>query len=154
MKRILVSAAATFFLSSSLLAAEPSADYGVLAIDAGRLGAMLYQSRIAMIQAKHSFPEPLLTPAQIRPFVFEQLVSAVWSYNDVMHQVCQEKQIDSALCRGPYLPSWVGGKAGDYDDAQLRAMTDEATGRIMPFWEAICASARANGAPDPVCPME
>ena len=154
---------AALLLAVPACAAEPGTDAesgrANLQIEAGRLGAMMSEGGDAVsylharAEAGRSEAGESDTPDTARAVIYESLVSAVLRYNDISHQACHNALVDANLCQGPYLPDWLATSA-DYNDAQLREMTDSASARLMPFWNAICARAEAAGAERPVCPME
>ena len=137
---------------------DAESDRSNLQIEAGRLGAMMTEGEDAVsflysrAEAGRSETESD-TPDAARAAIYESLVSAVLRYNQISHRACHNALVEANLCQGPYLPDWLATSA-DYNDAQLREMTDSASARLMPFWNAICARAEAAGAERPVCPME
>jgi hypothetical protein len=92
-------------------------------------------------------------PRAARAVIYDNLVEAALRYNLISHQACRVHAVAAPLCLGPYLPSWLG-QPRDFSNAELRAMTDDATGRLMPFWSAMCASVAGGSYEQPVCPME
>lgn len=132
----------------SLLAlfAPARAEDVALPIDIRRLDVMMDQVRD--IEAARGLAPPAERPAASAPF--DVLHLAVDEYNDLLPVACSAHLVAAALCTGPWTPVWLA--PGAYDDAKLRAMTDEAAVRLMPFWQAVCAAAPPSA--EPVCPME
>ncbi len=128
-------------------------------IDAGRLGVMMSQSAEALARLSNAAhaddtPDPALSAeTQAQNLAFQQLVTAVLRYNAVSNDACRMGVAPKAVCPGPFLPPWLGGTA-PHSDAALRAMIDEASGRLMPFWNAMCEEAVRSGADENFCAIE
>ena len=148
------------FFAVLLFAAAPALagaddDRSDLQISVGRLDVMMSESRDLLPSLAVAQPPPLPgTSAPSRDVIFDTLVLAVLDYNVLSFQACHTAAVGPAFCHGPYLPPWLSAKAGDFTDAQLDKMIADATDRLTPFWDALCASAKRSGAQDPVCPME
>ena len=155
MLRIAALLSAFVFVVSAAAQTASGADGADLVIEAGRLGAMMSESRDLLPLLAVPQPPPLPgTPQPAHAIIFDTLVLAVLDYNVVSFQACHTGAVDASLCLGPYLPVWLSGKPDDFSDRRLRVMTDDAGARLMPFWSALCANARIARAPEPVCPME
>ncbi len=143
---------AAFLVFSVALCAIPAraADLS-LAIDARRLGVMMSEARDIEISLGLS---PAPDASSVSLGTYDDLVIAVRSYNLLAAEACAARKLDAGLCTGTFLPPWLGGDATGLGDTQLRAMTDAAAGRLMPFWHALCARAPRPANGDPVCPME
>ncbi len=127
----------------------------VLQISVGRLDVMMSESRDLL--PRLAVPQPPPQPGTAGPSkdeIFDTLVLAVLNYNVLSFQACHTGAVGSDLCHGPYLPRWLSAKAGDFTASQLDGMIEDTTGRLTPFWDALCAGARRSGASEPVCPME
>lgn len=137
------------------LAPAAAQDAAALQIAVGRLDVMMSESRDVLPRLAVPQPPPLPgTSGPSRDVVFDTLVLAVLDYNVLSFQACHTAAVGPELCHGPYLPPWLSAKAGDFTDAQLDKMIGDATDRLMPFWQALCAGAKRSGAAEPVCPME
>ena len=147
---------AAMLLLLALCAAPAWADgQSDLVIQSGRLGVMMDQSgRILPNIPKPGQGPSLDTPSGTHAYVFATLVSAVLTYNALADRACADGVLGGDLCRGPYLPAWLGRKASDVSDTQLNAMVDEASARLVPFWSALCAKSPEQGGAGAVCPME
>ena len=146
-------------LTAALVFAAPAlgedADRTALQIAVGRLEVMMSESHDILPRVAVPQPPPLPgTSAPSKDEIFDTLEFAVLNYNVLSFQACHTAAVGPELCQGPYLPRWLSGKAGDFTDAQLDKMVEEATGRLTPFWTALCAKARTPGDSEPVCPME
>ncbi|MEI9886530.1 MAG: hypothetical protein WDN08_08505 [Rhizomicrobium sp.] len=135
------------------LAEDDTLSSGVV-IDSGRLGVMMEQSR-ALIPQIEAPPVPTQpeTAEQRRAWIYDNLVSAVLEYNALSQRACRNGIVDREFCKGPFQPAWLT-RPRDYSYARLRAMTDEASGRLMPFWAALCDKAPKPSDGGYVCPME
>ncbi|HEY0105601.1 MAG TPA: hypothetical protein VGB91_05905 [Rhizomicrobium sp.] len=141
-------------VAGTLVPAAAGDDAGARQIAAGRLEVMMSESRDLQTRFAIAQVLPAPAPQPARALAFDSLVLAVLDYNVLSFQACQAGTVASGLCRGPYLPPWLSGKADDFTDMQLEGMIADASGRLMPFWDAVCAGAGHAGAPEPVCPME
>jgi hypothetical protein len=146
-------------LASSFLVAPAHAvdgDDPSLSIEAGRLGVMMDQSTEALkLLAPNAKDTDLGPPEAQRAYAFEELVTAVLRYNVVAHEACRRSLVSATLCVGPFLPAWLkDGAAVDHSDASLREMVDETTGRLMPFWSAMCEKGRKASGDDFFCAIE
>ena len=131
-------------------------DPHLLIIDAGRLGVMMDQSVNALHAVAPTSPaEEVDSPQARHAYVFRTLVDAVLRYNFVSNEACRRHAVDPALCTGPYLPSWLGDpSATGHDDATLRAMVDEASVRLIPFWDELCAKGKEASGDENFCAIE
>jgi hypothetical protein len=119
--------------TAAFAAPPPDPDQDALPIEVGRLQVMMSQARdieqslgistAAEDASGHSGSD-----------IFEDLASAVRSYNLLSERACEAKIVDAHFCTSAYHPAWLDGAAPD--DAHLRAMTDEASLRLIPFWDA------------------
>lgn len=137
-------------------AAGDENDPGTLSIEAGRLGVMMGQSADALKLLQPALRNDDLgeTDAE-RSRAFQDLVGAVLRYNLLSFQACTRGVLSGELCRGPYLPVWLGEHTDAVrSDAALAAMIAEATDRLMPFWDAMCARAVKSGADKDFCAIE
>ena len=140
-------------LAPATAATDDAAALSQIAV--GRLEVMMSESHDILPRLAIPQPPPLPgTSAPNKGEIFDTLVLAVLNYNVLSFQACHTGAVGPELCHGPYLPPWLSAKAGDFSDAQLDTMIGDATGRLMPFWSALCAGAKRSGAADPVCPME
>ena len=156
MKRILA-LAAILFLAAPALAAQDD-DPLDLQISSGRLAVMMSQAEGAYVTTvtQHHLAAPDnddRDPRSRRAAIYDNLLFAVHQYNFISYQACRVHAVKAELCLGPYLPSWLA-QPRDYGNAELRTMTDDATGRLMPFWSALCTSVQGGSFEQPVCPME
>jgi len=136
--------------------AVDASDADTVAIDAGRLLVMVDQSADALKLlapgVKDEDPGP--EPAQSGP-VFPELVYAVRRYNIVAGEACRAGIVDPKLCADPYQPAWLKDPRGRVrSDAALRAMTDDTTAHLEPFWSDICARARRVTKDEAFCQLE
>ncbi|HUO89078.1 MAG TPA: hypothetical protein VMU08_07880 [Rhizomicrobium sp.] len=138
----------------ALLAAAASAQATdpALSIDVHRLAVMMSQSR-AHLATMTALPDAVVEPPEEASDV-DTLVWAIGQYNAIAGRACRTGNLPARLCIGPYAPPWLSAAHGDVGDDRLRGMADEASARLQPLWEAICAKARRSHAPEPVCPME
>lgn len=131
-------------------------DDPVLVIDAGRLGVMMDQSTLAL---KLLAPGPahgdLSTGAAQRAYALQELVAAVLRYNFLLQRACRTSAVARAHCTGPFLPPWLNDAPGtDPGAADLRAMVDATSARLIPFWTDLCAKGRAAAHDDKLCAIE
>ncbi len=132
----------------------PGDDAASLQIDAGRLDVMVDQSEEALkLIAPDAQSLESASDAELRAYAFQEIVAAVLRYNFVSDKACRAGAVDPGLCKGPYLPVWLKGDA-TYSNAQLRAMIDEATDRLMPFWKALCGKGRRLAHDESFCRLE
>lgn len=155
MRLLVLPALALALLSGPVQAAEGD-DLGTLSIEAGRLGVMMDQSTDALkLLAPNAKDVDLGPPEAQRAYAFEQLVTAVLRYNLVSHEACRRSLVSDKLCLGPFLPGWLKDSAAtDHPIADLRVMIDETTGRLMPFWSALCDKGRKVADDETFCAME
>lgn len=159
MKRTLTAALLALAVPAAVPALSAPADDTLdIQIGAGRLAVMMTQAEGAYVTevTQHHLTPPDIDnddPRSARAAIYDSLLFAVHEYNLISHQACRVHAVGSELCLGPYLPPWLG-QPRDYSNAQLRSMTDEATGRLMPFWSALCARVQGGSFEQPVCPME
>ncbi|MGD0143237.1 MAG: hypothetical protein ABSC92_08770 [Rhizomicrobium sp.] len=136
-------------------AADAPPDSASLAVDAGRLMVMVDQSEDALkmlaptVKAEDTGPEPQGDHA------FSELVSSVLRYNIIAHEACRARVVDPELCGESYRPVWLT-EAPDAarSDAVLRAMIDDATAHLEPFWSDICAKAKHATKDEAFCQLE
>ncbi len=143
-------------LSAGFAHADAGDDALTLRIDAGRLGALVDQSADALHAiAPQAAPQaPAATPDE-RAYAHQELVSAVTRYNFVSDQACRAGAVDPSLCEGPYLPAWINDPPGTaYSTERLRAMIDEASRRLVPFWKDLCVKARKKTHDESFCQIE
>jgi hypothetical protein len=155
------------FASSSLVLAAsagtepleseaPAADGASLMIDAGRLGVMVDQSEESLKALTPTVKEQDLGPASAqRAYAFHELVAAVLRYNLVAGDACGAGVVPAKLCPGPYLPGWLkDGPRVDHSEADLRAMIDDATAHLEPFWSDICSKGKRAAGREVFCKLE
>ena len=151
----LFSTSVLFALTVSHAGAFGESDRLDTRIDATRLGMMMDQSQSALTSLKLSRPDQKQdTPDAEREATFNDLVSAVLAYNRILDEVCRPATVDEKLCTGHYLPRWLSQKPGRLNNKQLRRMTDEASGRLLPLWDAICGKAKAADPHTEICLIE
>jgi hypothetical protein len=115
-------------------------DETVLAIDAGRLLAMLDQ--VSVLLNVENPDEEAGDSAAV------ELVSAVHRYAVLRAVACERDVIDASQCSMPGLPAPQPGLSG----AALRDALDSAEAHIHPLWETVCK--RLDKPAHPVCQME
>ena len=141
--------------------AAPQADDGAdaragLVIESGRLVVMMDQTREALklLEPGRSHAD-LASSAAERAYAFQELVTAVLHYNLLEARACRDHQVAATHCTGPWLPAWLEDRPGtDHSEARLRAMVDEASARLVPFWTDLCAKGRAKAKDDHFCDLE
>ncbi|MBI1330372.1 MAG: hypothetical protein GC166_10785 [Alphaproteobacteria bacterium] len=158
MIRILAVALGAVFLGlvTPAWSADADTDPNNLSIEAGRLGVMMGQSADALKRLAPALKNDDLGEADaLRSHTFQDLVGAVLRYNLVSFQACRRGVLNGDLCQGPFLPKWLSEPTGTmHTDADIAAMVDETTGRLMPFWDAMCARAIKSGADKDFCAIE
>jgi hypothetical protein len=147
-----------FQASAAAPADAPSsdADPAVLAIDAGRLGAMVDRTADALKFLAPSARDDTTAqePAQTGP-VFPELVYAVRRYNILVGEACSAGIVGMEFCANPYAPTWLGDAPdASYGNAALRAMIDDATAHLEPFWSLVCAKATRASKDEAFCQLE
>lgn len=144
-------------LTACAIAPAETRDPYHLHIEIGRWNAMA--SQVADLHAIPQQPfvddDNLLAPASLA----RRLREAVWLYNLERVQLCAAERLREASCGAPYLPRWLNESPQETPSLRTIAARSEDVGeRVMPFWEAVCAEARA-AEPDEearreICPME
>jgi hypothetical protein len=146
--------AGVFILAMAFVpaAADEQPDNDGLAIDASRLDLIVDQSEEAL---------KLLVPqakdgqfaVETGQAAFAELAGAVLRYNFLQDQACNAGVVARRLCTGPYRPAWLNAGAA-HSNAQLRAMIDEASARLVPLWEALCDKGRPLAHDESFCRIE
>ncbi len=121
-----------------------------LAIDAGRLDAMMRKS--AEILRIADVDETQLPPVEGEGQAYAALRDAVARYRRLVPIACHLGKVSGAFCSDAYAPSWLNDpvlpKAGEF-----RRRIDDATAHIAAFWDALCEPLRAQGEND-ACEIE
>jgi hypothetical protein len=152
--RFILPLAALFLATLPTLAADD--DTYALAIDAGRLDVMMDQSSEALkLLAPTAKDDAPASPQAQRNRAFDELVTAVLRYNLIAHETCRRALVSAKLCTGPFLPDWLkDGADVDHDVSSLRAMIDETSARLEPFWNELCEKGRKASNDDTFCAIE
>jgi hypothetical protein len=154
-----ISAAFLFCLIAvqpALSASAPGPDAAALAIDAGRLMVMVDQSAEALklLAPAAKIEDEAQEPAQTGP-VFPELVYAVQRYDIVVVEACRLGVAGDGLCADLYRPIWLGGgQDAEHDGTVLRAMIDDATAHLEPFWSDICKREKHLSKDEAFCQLE
>jgi len=158
MRRAFAAFALTAVFAGPVLAAPPAGapadDGALLVIEAGRLAVMMDQSRGALtLLGTDGAHGDLAAAAAQRAYAFQELVAAVLHYNLLL--ACRGHVARPALCTGPYLPAWLKDPPGkDHSGAALKAMVEEASAHLMPFWDEMCAKGRVAAKDESFCALE
>jgi hypothetical protein len=137
-------------------ASSPADDRARLVIEAGRLAVMMDQSRGALtLLGTDGAHGDLEDSVAQRAYAFQELVAAVLHYNLLLARACRGHVARPALCTGPYLPAWLTDPPGkDHSEAALKAMVEEVSAHLMPFWDEMCAKGRAAAKDEHFCDLE
>jgi hypothetical protein len=147
-----------FQVSAAASADAPSSetDSAVLAIDAGRLVAMVDRTAEALklLAPSTRDDDAGQEPAQTGP-VFPELAYAVRRYNILVGEACSVGAADAEFCAEPYAPVWLDDAPDAlHGNAALRAMIDDAAAHLEPFWRLICAKATRASKDEAFCQLE
>ncbi|MET0183338.1 MAG: hypothetical protein ABW199_10670 [Caulobacterales bacterium] len=156
MRCILLAVALSVLAACATKTAAEDEDPFHLHISIGRWSAMVSQIADihAIAQPDHVSDDELLEASVLS----RNLRMTVWQYNLERAQLCAERKLIEASCGAPYQPGWLieARAAPSYRELAIRSR--DVGDRVMPFWNAVCADAKARE-PDPemrqqICPME
>lgn len=148
MKKTTFSLAATILCTT--VAAAAAQDSMALAIDSGRLDAMMRKS--AEILQISDVDETSLPPVTDEGQAYAALRDAVSRYERLVPIACHLGKVSDEFCTAAYAPSWLNDTALP-DDDEFRRRIDDASAHIAPFWNALCEPLRAQGEND-ACEIE
>jgi hypothetical protein len=117
---------------------------------------MMDQSKAALdlLAPGSNRAEPPPAAAQ-RIYAFQELVAAVLHYNLLLQRACRAHVAPAGRCNGPYLPAWLNDPPGaDHSEVELRAMVEDASQHLVPFWSDVCGKGRAAAHDDQFCDLE
>jgi hypothetical protein len=132
------------------------ADIGVLTIDAGRLVTMVDRGAdaIKLLAPAAKDEDSVSEPAQ-NSFIFPELVYVVRRYNIILAEACRASVVDHRLCGDPYRPAWINDAPdSSHSILEVRAMIDDTTAHLEPFWSDICAKAKHAAKDEAFCQIE
>lgn len=121
--------------------AQPPDDDAILAIESGRLVAMLDQVSTLMKLPEAEQPS---TPGAAAALGF-----AVARYNTLLRAACGKMIVEEAECRTAYAPPL---QPEPVPAGILRLEMDDAQARISRFWQTVCA--KLDDRKNPSCQME
>ncbi len=127
-----------------------------LAIDAGRIDTMVAKAEDAadMILANQTPKEP----ANLREYdeaTIRTLKLAILRYNLLVEGACDADRPNKEFCGQPYLPDWLRvSSSTPYSRDQMQAMIREASARVTPLWNAVCARGRTAARDPRYCELE
>lgn len=136
--------------------APADADAASLVIEAGRLVVMVDQSEeaLALLAPALRVEDGDAAPRQ-DAYAFYELVAAVSRYNVVVDRACSAGLVAAKLCDGPYQPVWLKDASNvEHGNQALRAMIDDASAHIEPFWTDICARGKRAAKDEAFCRIE
>jgi len=158
-RRVAVFAAVAlmFPINASQAAAPADPDLAfAMSVDVGRLDTMVSKAEevIDEIAGTGALPNPG-NSREDNDATLGELKLVVLRYNILVESACHADRLRAELCGQLYLPGWLNAAPGtSYDQARLQTIIGEATSRIVPFWNAICAKGKIATGDARFCELE
>lgn len=127
-----------------------------LSVDVGRLDTMVSKAEevIDEIAGTGALPSPNDSREE-NDATLRELKLVVLRYNILVESACHADRPRAELCGQLYLPNWLNAAPDtSFDQARLQSMIAEATSRITPFWNAICAKGKVVTGDARFCELE
>jgi hypothetical protein len=83
------------------------------------------------------------------------LKMAILRYNLLVEGACNADRPNKDFCGEPYLPDWLRAPSSTtYSRDQMQTMIREASAKITPLWNAVCARGRTFTRDPRYCELE
>jgi hypothetical protein len=127
-----------------------------MAIDAGRIDTMVAKAEDTADRIlADKMPKE---PANLREYdesTIRNLKMAILRYNLLIEGACDADRPNREFCGEFYLPDWLRAPSSTpYSRDQMRAMIGEASARITPYWNTVCARGRTVSRDPRYCELE
>ncbi len=159
----LTSASGVFFADAPAKAgqapqAQPSQNDPVYqaAIDAGRIDAMVARSEDTADRVlANAMPKEPANRREYEEETVRSLKMAILRYNLLVEGACNADRPNRDFCGAPYLPDWLRAPTSTtYSPDQMQTMIREASARITPLWNTVCARGRTVTGESNYCDLD
>lgn len=126
------------------------------AIDAGRIDAMVARSEDTADRVlANAMPKEPANRREYEEETIRSLKMAILRYNLLVEGACNADRPNREFCGEPYLPDWLRSPSSTtYSRDQVQTMIREASARITPLWNAVCARGRTVTGESNYCDLE